>query len=249
MLNTILIDDQEFCTDVLNDMLHQVHAETNVVAICHSGKDGLKAIKKHEPDLVILDVEMPGMTGFEMIQEIKNPEFEVIFTTSFDKYSIEAIRYSALDFLLKPVMPHELKAALEKMDNRQNKNNISRQFKTLFKHLHDSKRPVNHVALPSMEGLVFVNVIDIINCESDSNYTTLFLKSGEKMVVTKTLKDIEALLEGNNFFRIHHSHLINMNHIKKYVKGNAGYVVLSNGAFVTVARNRKEDFLKQFAHL
>lgn len=248
MLNTILIDDQEFCTEVLQDMLKHVNADINVVAVCNSGKEGIKAIKKHDPDLVILDVEMPGMTGFEMLQEIKQPGFEVIFTTSFDKYSIEAIRYSALDYLLKPVMPHELKAALEKMDHRQNKN-ITKQFKTLFQHLDGSRRPVNHVALPSMEGLIFVNVIDIIHCESDSNYTTLFLKSGEKMVVTKTLKDIEGLLEGNNFYRVHNSHLINMHHIKKYVKGNAGYVVMDSGADITVARNRKEDFLKQFAHL
>lgn len=248
MLNTILIDDQEFCTEVLQDMLKQIHAEANVVAICNSGKEGIKAIKKYEPDLVILDVEMPEMTGFEMLQEIKHPGFEVIFTTSFDKYSIEAIRFSALDYLLKPVMPHELKAAIEKMEHKQHKN-IARQFKTLFQHLDGRRRPVNHVALPSMEGLIFVNVIDIIHCESDSNYTTLFLKSGEKMVVTKTLKDIEGLLEGNNFYRVHHSHLINMHHIKKYVKGNAGYVVMDTGDDITVARNRKEDFLKQFAHL
>ncbi len=248
MLKTILIDDQEFCTEVLQDMLKQVHAETNIVAICNSGKEGLKAIKKHEPDLIILDVEMPGMTGFEMLQELKHPDFEVIFTTSFDKYSIEAIRYSALDYLLKPVMPHELKAALDKMEHKQHKN-LSKQFKTLFQHLDGSRRPVNHVALPSMEGLIFINVIDIIHCESDSNYTTLFLNSGEKMVVTKTLKDIEGLLQGNNFYRIHNSHLINMHHIKKYVKGNAGYVVMNTSAEIAVARNRKEDFLKQFAHL
>ncbi len=248
MLNTILIDDQEFCTEVLQDMLQQTNADVKVVAVCNSGKEGIKAIKKYDPDLVILDVEMPGMTGFEMLQEIKQPDFEIIFTTAFDKYSIEAIRYSALDYLLKPVMPHELKAAIEKMEHKQHKN-LNKQFKTLFQHLDGSRRPVNHVALPSMEGLTFVNVIDIIHCESDSNYTTLFLKTGEKMVVTKTLKDIEGLLHGNNFYRIHNSHLINMHHIKKYVKGNAGYVVMNNGADITVARNRKEDFLKQFAHL
>ena len=248
MLDTILIDDQEFCTDVLQDMLQQIKADVKVTAVCNSGKEGIKAIKKHNPDLVILDVEMPGMTGFEMLQEIKNPGFEVIFTTSFDKYSIEAIRYSALDYLLKPVIAHELQAAIEKMEHRHHRQ-MNRHFKTLFDHLDERRHPVNHVALPSMEGLFFVNVIDILHCESDSNYTTLFLKTGEKMVVAKTLKDIEGLLDGNNFFRIHHSHLINMNHIKKYVKGNAGYVVMSNGDNITVARNRKEDFLKQFAHL
>ncbi|HKR03946.1 MAG TPA: response regulator [Bacteroidia bacterium] len=248
MLSAILIDDQEFCTAMLKDMLEKDSPDVRIAAVCHSGKEGIKAIKKHDPDLVILDVEMPGMTGFDMLREIKEPGFEVIFTTAFDKYSIEAIRFSALDYLLKPIIPHELKAAVEKVEHRQNKN-INRQFKTLFKNLQDTRRPVNHVALPALEGLIFVNITDIIHCESDSNYTTLFLKSGEKMMVTKTLKDIEGLLEGNNFFRVHHSHLINMMHIKKYVRGNAGYVVMCNGADINVARNRKEDFLTQFAHL
>jgi two-component system LytT family response regulator len=248
MLSTILIDDQEICTEMLKDMLEKDTSDVEVKAVCHSGKEGIKAIKKHDPDLIILDVEMPGMSGFDMLREIKEPGFEVIFTTAFDKYSIEAIRFSALDYLLKPVTPHELKSAIDKVENKHNKN-INRQFKTLFKNLHETKRQVNQVALPALEGLIFVNVVDIIHCESDSNYTTLFLKSGEKMMVTKTLKDIEGLLEGNNFFRIHHSHLINMIHIKKYVRGNAGYVVMSDGADINVARNRKEDFLMQFAHL
>jgi|SRR6185436_6602764 len=247
MLSAILIDDQEICTELLKDMLAK-DPDVKIVDVCHSGKEGIKAIKKHDPDLVILDVEMPEMNGFEMLREIKEPGFEVIFTTAFDKYSIEAIRFSALDYLLKPIIPHELKSAIEKVEHKQNKN-INRQFKTLFKTLQETRRPVNQVALPAQEGLIFVNVSDIIHCESDSNYTTLFLKSGEKMMVTKTLKDIEGLLEGNNFFRIHHSHLINMVHIKKYVRGNAGYVVMSDGSDINVARNRKEDFLTQFAHL
>ena len=248
MLNTILIDDQEICNEALKDMLEISSPEVKVVAACNSGKEGIKAIKKHQPDLVILDVEMPEMTGFEMLQEIKDPEFGVIFTTAFDKYSIQAIRFSALDYLLKPVVPHELRVAIETVERKHDKN-ISKQFKSLFENLKEHKRPVNSVALPASDGLVFINIIDIIHCESDSNYTTLFLKSGEKMLVTKTLKDIEGLLEGNNFFRVHHSHLINMHHIKKYVRGNAGYVVMSNGHDIAVARNRKEDFLNQFAHL
>jgi two-component system LytT family response regulator len=248
VLSAVLIDDQEICTEILKDMLEKDSPEVDIVAVCHSGKEGIRAIRKHEPELVILDVEMPEMNGFEMLRQIKDPDFEVIFTTAFDKYSIEAIRFSALDYLLKPLIPHELKAAIEKVGNKQNKN-ISRQFKALFKNLQGTKRPVNQVALPSLEGLIFVNVTDVIHCESDSNYTTLFLKSGEKMVVTKTLKDIEGLLEGNNFFRIHHSHLINMMHIKKYIRGNAGYVVMSDGTDINVARNRKEEFLTQFAHL
>jgi len=248
MLSTILIDDQELCIEMLKDMLEQECPNVKVAATCDSGKEGIKAVKKHNPDLIILDVEMPEMTGFEMLRQIKDPGFEVIFTTSFDKYSIQAIRFSALDYLLKPLVPHELKAAIEKVEQHQNLH-INKQFKTLFENLKEIRRPVNHVALPSSDGLIFLNISDIVHLESDSNYTILYLSNGEKIMVTKTLKDVEGLLEGNNFFRIHHSHLINMNHIKKYVRGNAGFVVMSNGHDVVVARNKKEDFLQQFAHL
>ncbi len=247
MLKTIIVDDQEFCTEIVKDILSENSPEVEIVAICHSGKDGIKSIKKYKPDLVILDVEMPEMTGFEMLQKIKDPEFEVIFTTSFDKYSIQAIRFSALDYLLKPVIAHELKTAIDRVLKKRTEN-VSKRMNALFRNLTETKRPLNQVALPSSDGLIFVAVGDIIHCESDSNYTTLFLKSKEKMVITKTLKDVENLLSGNNFFRIHHSHLINVNHIKKYIRGNAGYVVMSNGSNLNIARNRKEEFLQQFVH-
>jgi two-component system LytT family response regulator len=247
MLKTIIIDDQEFCTEIIRDMLIEDSPEVEICAICNSGKAGVKAIEKHRPDLVILDVEMPEMTGFEMLHKIKDPEFEVIFTTSFDKYSIQAIRFSAMDYLLKPVIPHELRTAIERVVKKKEVN-IGKKMHALFRNLTENKRPLNQVALPASDGLIFIAVGDIVHCESDSNYTTLFLKSKEKMVITKTLKEVENLLSGNDFFRIHHSHLINVTHIKKYIRGNAGYVVMTNGSHLNIARNRKEEFLKQFVH-
>ena len=246
MLKTIIIDDQEFCTEVIKDMLDK-NEDVEIVSVCHSGKEGLKAIKKHDPDLVILDVEMPEMSGFELLQSIKDPSFSVIFTTSFDKYSIQAIRYSALDYLLKPVVEHELNSAIERIRNGRVKV-MSKKFNELFKNLNELRRPLNQVALPSSDGLIFITVSDIIHCESDSNYTTLFMKTKERMVITKTLKEVETLLSGSDFFRIHHSHLINVSHIKRYVRGNAGYVIMSDGSHINIARNRKEEFLKQFVH-
>lgn len=247
MIKVVLVDDQEFCTEALKDILEEHCTEVEIVSICHSGKDGIKAIKKHKPDLVFLDVEMPEMTGFEMLEKFKDPEFDIIFTTSFDKYSIQAIRNSALDYLLKPVNPRELVAAVE----RAKKNNGLPQksnLQLLYKNLSENKKTFGQVALPSSDGLLFVNVADIIHCESDSNYTTFYLTNKEKIVVTKTLKEVESLLEGNNFFRIHNSHLISLSHIKKYVRGNAGYVIMTDGSHLNIGRNRKEDFLKQFAH-
>jgi two-component system LytT family response regulator len=248
MLKTIVIDDQEFCIEVIRDMIAEFCPDVKIEAVCQSGKEGIKAIKKFNPDLIILDVEMPEMDGFEMLKKIKNPSFEVIFTTSFDKYSIQAIRFSALDYLLKPVVAHELRSAIDRIGKKQNKY-FSRQSSSLFQHLHATRRPLNQVALPSSDGLIFIVVPDIIHCESDSNYTTLYLKSKEKIIVTKTLKEVENLLEGSDFFRIHHSHLININHIKKYVRGNAGYVIMSDGSHVNIARNKKDEFMEQFVRL
>lgn len=246
MLKTIIIDDQEFCTEVVKDMLAG-NDSIDIAAVCNSARDGLKAIKKHDPDLVILDVEMPEMTGFELLQKIKDPGFAVIFTTSFDKYSIQAIRYSALDYLLKPVVDRELNAAIDRIKSGRDKL-MGKKFNELFKNLNEIRRPLKQVALPSSDGLIFISVSDIIHCESDSNYTTLFMKTKDKLVITKTLKEVENLLSGGEFFRIHHSHLINVNQIKRYVRGNAGYVIMSDGSHINIARNRKDDFLKQFVH-
>lgn len=247
MLKTIIVDDQEFCTEIIKDMLEEHCPQVEIVAICHSGKDGLKAIKKHQPDLLILDVEMPGMTGFEMLKKISDIKFDLIFTTSFDKYSIQAIRYSALDYLLKPVIPHELKSAIERIEKEYMKS-LGKKLKQLFTNLYESKKKGEQIALPSSDGLQFIAITNIIHCESDSNYTTLFLNTKEKIVITKTLKEVEVLLEGGDFFRVHNSHLINIRHIKKYVRGNAGYVVMSDGSTISISRNRKEEFLNQFIH-
>jgi two-component system, LytTR family, response regulator len=248
MLKTIIIDDQEFCTEVIQDIFREEKLNVEVAAVCHSGKEGIRCIKKHQPDLVILDVEMPEMSGFEMLKKIDEPTFDIIFTTSFDKYSIQAIRHSALDFILKPVAAHELKAAVEKAEKQHSKN-LTKKFNSLFKNLNDSKKMVERIAIPTMDGLLFVALADIIDCEADSNYTTIFLKNEEKLVITRTLKEVESLLEGNNFFRIHQSHLVNMNQIRKYMRGNPGHVIMNNGKTITIARNRKDDFLEQFLHL
>lgn len=248
MLKTLIIDDQEFCTQVVADIIESEKLAVDIAAICHSGKEGLKQIKKHQPDLVILDVEMPEMSGFEMLKHIDQPDFDIIFTTSFDKYSIQAIRQSALDFLLKPIIPNELKAAIEKAEKNHHKN-INKKFNQLFKKLNESKRIVDRVAVPSGDGFIFITPSSIVECEADSNYTTIHLLNGEKIVITRTLKEVEYLLEGNSFFRAHQSHLINMNQIKKYVRGNPGHMIMMNGKTITLARNRKDAFLKQFLHL
>jgi two-component system, LytTR family, response regulator len=248
MLSAIIIDDQEICTEMLLDVLQSGFPEVKVVAVAHSGEEGIRAIKDLKPDLVILDVEMPGITGIEMLRKIGNPDFEVIFVTAHDQYSIEALRLSALDYLVKPVDRVELRSAIDRISHNRSKE-IGKQIHALAEYLKERKQEVHQVAIPSGDGLVFINAGEIVHCDSDSNYTTLHLVTGQKLMVTKTLKDVESLLPAGQFFRIHHSHLINLNHIKKYVRGNAGYVIMSSGSNINVARNKKEEFLNRFSHL
>jgi len=250
MIKAIIVDDQAFCVEMLSDLL-QDHCGKNVqlVAACSSGRDALKQIPKVKPDVIFLDVEMPGMTGFEMLKKITKRNFEVIFTTSYDKYMVDAMRHSAIDYLMKPIKPEELKESVNRLLKKHNHNFSGDRIQALFDNLRSRKNRFNKIALPTRDGLVFIAIDQILQCESDSNYTTIHLASGEKLLVTKTLKDIETLIDSDEFFRIHHSHLVNLNHIKRYVKGAGGYVILNNDTSVNVSRNRKEDFIEHFSNL
>ena len=249
MIKAIVIDDQEFCVEMLSDLL-QDHCTKSVqlVGTCSSGREALRQIPRLKPDVLFLDVEMPGMTGFEMLKKIPKRNFEVIFTTSYDKYMVDAMRHSAIDYLMKPIKPEELKESVNRLLKKHN-NYSGDRIQALFDNLRSRKNRFNKIALPTRDGLVFIAIDQILQCESDSNYTTIHLASGETMLVTKTLKDIETLIDSDEFFRIHHSHLVNLNHVKRYVKGAGGYVILSNDSSVNVSRNRKEDFIEHFSRL
>lgn len=245
MIRTLIIDDQEICCEVLNDLLEKNCKQVEVIGMSNSGVEGIKAIKKHQPDLVLCDVEMPDMSGFEMIKKIGDIDFDLVFVTSYDKYAIDAIRHSAIDFLMKPVLLNELEATIERVENKK-RSVTKKQINELVKNAGSAVLNSSKIALPLAEGLIFVNPKEIISCESDSNYTTVKMLSGEKLLITKTLKHIEALLMGHNFFRVHHSHIINLDHIQKYVRGAGGYVVMSDRSTVTVSRERKPHFIAQF---
>lgn len=246
--NAIIIDDTLLCTTMLSDLLIEHFNNINIVSICHSGDEGLRAIKKHEPDIVFLDVEMPGMSGFEMLSHVEEFTFDIIFTTTHDKYSMQAFKASALDYLIKPVTESDMRAALKKSEKKKGHIQFN-QVQQLFTGMQQMQRNVTRIALPTFEGLSFVNVADIIHANADDNNTMIFFTGGHKTLITKTLKDLETLLQNAGFCRIHNSHLVNLQHIKKYVRGNGGYVVMINNNQISVARNRKEYFLEQVAHL
>ena len=196
-------------------MLEECCSEVEVAAICHNGLDGLSSIHKLSPGLVFLDVEMPKMNGFEMLEQLPSINFHLIFTTSYDQYALKAIRFSAIDYLLKPIDREELKRSVEKVKDRYQLT-IPQQLEILMEKLRQPLKPVNKIALPSMEGLQMIPVDSIISCESDDNYTELKLKNGKKLLVTRSLKDLEESLESYSFIRVHRSMLSILMKLRKY---------------------------------
>lgn len=242
-IKAIIIDDEPYCCEALATLLEDI-PDVEVIAVCHNAFDALAAIQKYSPGLVFLDVEMPKMNGFEMLEQLPNVNFEIIFTTSYDQYALKAIRFSAIDYLLKPVDSEELQQAIQKVMQRSQKP-MAQQLEILMQKIHQPSTPINKIAMPTMEGLQMIPVESIISCESDSNYTILLLKNKKKIIVSRTLKEIEELLEDHSFIRVHRCYLANLNEVEKYVKGEGGYLVMSDGTTIDVARNKKEVLLKK----
>lgn len=243
MIKAIIVDDEPYCCETIATLLEDCD-EVEIVAECYNGIDALEAIRKYNPGLVFLDVEMPKMNGFEMLQQLPSVDFEIIFTTSYDQYALKAIRFSAIDYLLKPVDEEELKNAVQKVISRSQKP-IAEQLEILMQKLHQPATPVSRIALPTMEGFQMIKIDSIISCEADSNYTTLHLKSNKKIVVCRNLKDIEELLEDHSFTRVHRCYVVNLNEVEKFVKGEGGYLIMSDGSSIDVSRNKKELLLKR----
>jgi len=244
MITATIVDDEPYSCEALVTLLERHCPEVKVLDICYSAASALKSVNEQRPQILFLDIEMPHMNGFELLEKFSEIDFELIFTTSYDQYAIKAIRFSALDYLLKPIDWEELKKAVQKAIN-STKHPLSQQIEVLLQKLNHPTIAVNKIAIPTMEGLQMVLVETIINCESDRNYTILFLKNKQKIIASRSLKEIEEMLDDYSFARVHHSHLVNLNEVEKYMKGEGGYLMMSNGANVDVSRSRKEFLLKK----
>ena len=244
MIKAVIVDDEPFCCSSLVILLERYCPEVKVAGIYHSGDDALEAIPEQQPQIVFLDIEMPGMNGFELLEKLPEIRSEIIFTTSYDQYAIKAIRFSALDYLLKPIDKEDLQRAVQKVIQRL-RYPLPQQLEILLQRVNLPVSLSQKIALPSMEGLQMVDVNSIISCASDSNYTVFFLKNKQKITVSRTLKETEEMLEEYSFLRVHHSHLINLNEVNKYVKGEGGYLLMSDGSAVDVSRSRKDVLLKK----
>ena len=242
MVTAVIIDDELKGRIALRQKLEDYCPEIQLVAEADNGEEGMKLIKKHQPSIVFLDIEMPNMNGFEMLLSLPEKNFHLIFTTAYDQYAIKAIKYAAFDYLLKPIDIEELKSAISKIAGQPHAHTEKRLI-TLEQNLR-SRNAFNKIAIPTLDGLLFFNIDDIIHLEASSNYTTIYFTNHTKITASKTLKDFEELLPENIFFRPHHSHIINLNFVKRYIKGDGGQIEMQNGNYIDVARRKKEDFLK-----
>ena len=244
MIKAIIVDDEPYCCESLVTLLERYCPAVKVADICYSGQTALSAIKEQQPQILFLDIEMPRMNGFEMLERLPEIHFEIIFTTSYDQYAIKAIRFSALDYLLKPVDREELQRAVQKVTQRLH-HPLPQQLEILLQKFHQPASSIQKIAIPTIEGLQMIAIDSIVSCASDSNYTVFLLKNKQKLIASRTLKEIEEMLEEYHFLRVHHSYIVNLNEVSKYIKGEGGYLIMSDDSSVDVSRSRKEILLKK----
>ena len=241
MIRIAIIDDEPDARHTLRTFLTELCPQVEIAGEADGVESGYRLIRQQKPHAVLLDISMNDGTGFDLLDRFSNPPFRVIFSTAFDEFALKAFKYSALDYLLKPIEPDELVRAIDKI-GEDRMDEFSMKISNIIKTART--RHFEKIGLSSQEGLVFLRLEDIVNLEADGNYTTFYLRNGEKHVVVRPLKEFEDLLPSEMFFRTHQSHIVNLNFIKKYLKEDGGYVILENGSKVIVARRRKDEFLE-----
>ncbi len=246
MIRAIIIDDELHCLQTMNILINDFCPDITVVDRCTSGERALESIENLKPDLIFLDIEMPSMNGFELLEHFDQIPFSVIFTTSYDQYAIRAIRFSALDYLLKPVNSRELIAAVHKVRIQKNPPSAE-QFHMLLDQMQNRDNSFTKIAVPTAEGYELIPTHELVNFEASNNYTLIYLKNRTRVTACRTLKEMEEQLNSfGNFIRIHHSHIVNLNEVSKYIRGEGGYLVMSDGSTIAVSKSRKERLLKKF---
>ena len=244
MLRSIIIDDEPQNAIILKNDLAMHCSSVEVVSICHSAKEGIMSIKKEKPDLVFLDIEMPWMNGFEMLEMLDDISFSIIFTTAHDQFAAKAFRLSAVDYLLKPIDANDLKEAVRKAHQRSEQQRGNIHIENLLRNI---KQPSSHqkIALPYKEGYEFIEVSHIIYCQVEGAYTKVFLDNKKYILVSKSLGDIEELLPPDIFQRIHHSTVVNLNYVTHFVRSDGGYVKLQTGEQLTVSKSKRDAVMER----
>ena len=246
LYKSILIDDEKGSIDALVWELKKFPNDIEIIGTTQSPIEGIKMIKALRPDVVFLDISMPEMNGFELLESVRDIQFNVIFTTAFDQYAIDAFKENAIDYLLKPVLPEDLSRVILKLKSVSESSSLQGKLQAFLNDYKKENHNYQTIAMPTMEGLEFIDINEIVRCESTSNYTYIHQVHEKPLLVSKTLKEIEAMLTNHGFIRIHQSHLVNIKCIKKYIKGKAGSLILRDGSIIPVSRSKKGDFLNKF---
>jgi two-component system LytT family response regulator len=246
MMNAVIVDDKPINAQTLQSLLQDYCTTVTVIGMANGIEEAFEVINNTKPDIVFLDIEMPTGSGFDLLRKFTNVFFEVIFTTAYSQYAIEAFRKNALDYLLKPINIPDLQQAVNKatkqMALKDVKNNLTKYLKPL-QALIPSK-----ISLPTQEGLLFINPEEIIRCEASGSYSNIYLNTGKKIVVSMLLRQFEEMLSPSQFLRIHNSHIINVRFVLQYLKGRGGTVLMQDGTKVEVAASKKNDFLEAMKH-
>ena len=248
MIRCVIVEDEEMARKVLKSLLAQYCQDVMVCAEADDIVSGKNMIETFHPDLVFLDIEMPGGSGFKLLTSIEDKDFEVVFITAYEQFAIKAIRHDALDYILKPIDPKELVAAVEKVKEAKYKKTLKKQYDSLLKNLDTEQLVVRKISLSTADKIHLINVDDIIRCESDNYYTIIFFKDGTSLMVSKTLKEIDQKLEEYDFVRTHKSHLVNMRCIKNFIKDEM-MVVMTDDTKVPVSKRKKERILEVINNL
>jgi two-component system, LytTR family, response regulator len=245
MIRTVLIDDETDSVRVLQKLLETYCPQVEVVGTAEGVETGLAVIQATSPDLLLLDIEMMQGNAFDLLNQLRPLTFQVIFVTAFDNYAIRAFKYSAVDYLLKPVDIDELVCAVRRVAERSQQRNIIDQMQVFLDNMGTYSLAQQKMAVPTVDGLIFINLREVVRLEAKSSYTQINLENGEAVMATRTIKDYEDILPETLFCRIHNSHIINLQKIEKYHKGRGGYVILEDGSEIEVASRRRQEFLRR----
>lgn len=251
MIKAVVIEDEPRSRKFLKDLLLEMNGKVIFEGEADNVKDALELIQDKNPDLVFLDVEMRGETGFDLLEKLEginlpaqHAALDIVFTTAHEHYALKAIQFAALDYLLKPIDRNDLIRAIERAQVKQEQKGLNKNLRVLIQNIRNNNSDLQQLALSTSDGIEFIRVIEIIYCESDGPYTRFFLKSGRILMTSKNLKEYEELLSAHHFYRVHHSFLVNIREIKKYVRGEGGQVLMSSGAYIDVSKRKKDAFLK-----
>ena len=249
MIKAIVVDDEKNSREVITELLKECFDEIKVVAQTGDVKTSTAEIKKHQPNLLFLDIDLPDGTGFDILKNVEYRDMKVIFITVHQDYAIKAIKFSAFDFILKPVISGELIKTVRRVLDEHNAENNSLRFESILSSFSNSLPELKKIVLKTSERIYLVNIKDIIRCEAENNYTIFYLSNGNKVMVSKTIKTYETLLEGHEFMRVHQSHLVNLNYIQHFDKPDGGILVLTDNSTIPVSNQKRALLLGYFASL